>query len=81
MLADFLPGNAGSWALTRVRRLLLAALPDVRGVVAECDPVERCNETGAIVKCGHVGTIYKASNARLSLRQPGLVSPLRGVHP
>jgi hypothetical protein len=62
VLADFLPGNAESWALARMRRLLRAALPDVRGVVAYCDPIERRDEAGAVVKRGHVGTIYKASN-------------------
>ena len=47
-----------------MRRLLRQALPDVRGVVAYCDPIERRDEAGAMVKRGHIGTIYKASNAR-----------------
>ncbi|TAL65843.1 MAG: hypothetical protein EPN79_11890 [Burkholderiaceae bacterium] len=63
VLADELAANAESWALARMRRLLAKALPEVRGIVAYCDPVERRNELGELVKRGHIGTIYKASNA------------------
>lgn len=31
--------------------------------MAYCDPVERRDERGELVKRGHIGTIYKASNA------------------
>ena len=63
VLAERLAGNAESWALARMHALLRRALPDVRAVIAYCDPVERRDETGAIVKRGHIGTIYKATNA------------------
>ena len=58
-----LASNAESFCLARMHRLLKAAIPQVRGVLAYCDPVERRDETGAVVKRGHVGTIYKATNA------------------
>ena len=63
VLSDELAANAESWALARMRRLLSKALPEVRGIVAYCDPVERRDERGELVKRGHIGTIYKASNA------------------
>ena len=44
--------------------LLRQALPEVRGIVAYCDPIERRDECGELVKRGHVGTIYKAGNAQ-----------------
>ena len=63
VLLDALAANAESWALARMWRLLAQALPEVRGIVAYYDPVERRDERGALVKRGHVGTIYKATNA------------------
>ncbi|CAN7782907.1 hypothetical protein LJR175_008254 [Variovorax sp. LjRoot175] len=63
VLAEDLASNAESWSLARMKKLLREALPEVRGVVAYSDPIERRNETGALVKRGHVGTIYKATNA------------------
>lgn len=63
VLSDELAANAESWALARMRRLLARALPEVRGIVAYCDPIERRDERGELVKRGHIGTIYKASNA------------------
>ncbi len=62
VLADELAANAESWALARMKKLLHAALPDVRGVVAYCDPLERRDVDGTLVKRGHLGTIYRASN-------------------
>lgn len=64
VLDSTLASNAESWALVRMHRLLRQALPDVRGVLAYSDPVERRDEAGQVVKRGHVGTIYKATNAR-----------------
>lgn len=64
VLHDSVPGNGESWTLARMRHLRRAALPEVRAELAYCDPVERRDETGALVKRGHVGTIYKATNAR-----------------
>ena len=63
VLSDELAANAESWALARMRKLLAQALPEVQGIVAYCDPVERRDEHGELVKRGHLGTIYKASNA------------------
>jgi hypothetical protein len=63
VLTDSLAANAESWALARMKKLLREALPSVRGVVAYSDPIERRDETGALVTRGHVGTIYKATNA------------------
>ena len=62
-LHDELAANAESWAIARMHKLLRLALPDVRGVLAYSDPVERIDESGVVTKVGHVGTIYKAVNA------------------
>ena len=70
-LSPVLTFNAESWVIARMQRLLKRALPEVRGVLAYCDPVERRNEHGELVKRGHVGTIYRATNARFR----GLSSP------
>jgi len=42
-------GELGRYVLARMRRFLRAALPDVRGVVAYCDPIERRDEAGTEV--------------------------------
>lgn len=62
VLHDSCEANAESWALARMKRLLQDALPEVRGVVAYCDPIERRDVDGAVVKRGHLGTIYRATN-------------------
>ena len=62
-LGDELAANAESWALARMRRLLAQALPEVRGIVAYSDPIERRDEHGNLCKRGHIGCIYRASNA------------------
>lgn len=64
VMHDELAANAESWAIARMYKLLREALPQVRGVLAYSDPVERLNEEGVLVKRGHVGTIYKAVNAQ-----------------
>jgi len=63
VLDDTIASNGESWCIARMHRLLKAALPQVRGVLAYCDPIERRDENGSVVKRGHVGTIYKATNA------------------
>lgn len=63
VLCDELAANAESWALARMRRLLAVALPEVTGIVAYSDPIERRDEHGNLCKPGHQGTIYRASNA------------------
>lgn len=62
VLLDSCAANAESWALARMKRLLHEALPSIRGVVAYCDPIERRNIDGTLVKRGHLGTIYRATN-------------------
>lgn len=62
VLLDEVPANAESWFVARAFRLLRSQLP-VRGVVSYSDPVERVTANGAIVKPGHVGTVYQALNA------------------
>jgi hypothetical protein len=64
VLLDQVPGNGESWFLGRAFRLLRQLLPEVRGVLSYCDPVERRNAVGAIVKRGHIGTVYRAFNGR-----------------
>lgn len=63
MLLDELEANAESWSLARMRRLLAKSLPEVRGIVAYCDPLERRDEHGNLTKRGHLGVVYSASNA------------------
>ncbi|MBC8737212.1 hypothetical protein F6X40_10370 [Paraburkholderia sp. UCT31] len=63
VLLDSLEANAETWFLGRAFRLLKRHLPEVKGVVAYCDPVERRNAAGELVKRSHTGTIYRAHNA------------------
>jgi hypothetical protein len=63
VLDDSLAANAESWAIARMNRLLRRELPGISGVVAYCDPIERRDIDGRLVKRGHVGTIYRATNA------------------
>jgi hypothetical protein len=62
-LLDEAAANAESWSLARMKQLLKKALPAVQGVIAYCDPIERRHSDGTVVKRGHVGTIYKATNS------------------
>lgn len=64
VLLDSVEANGETWTLARAFRLLREALPEIRGVVSYCDPLPRYSKTGELVKKGHVGTIYKAFNAR-----------------
>ena len=63
VLLDEVEANGETWMLARAFRALREALPQVRGVVAYCDPLPRHNIRGEMVKRGHIGTIYKAHNA------------------
>lgn len=63
VLLDSLQANAETWSLGKAFKLLKHALPEVKGVVAYCDPVERRDEHGVLTKRGHTGTIYRAHNA------------------
>ena len=53
VLLDDVPANGESWFVARANRLMLDALPDVRGLLTYADPAQ-----------GHVGTIYQALNYR-----------------
>lgn len=61
VLLDDCPGNTESYFLGGVWRL--AAERDVRGVVSFSDPMPRTTGDGTVI-CGHVGTIYQATNAQ-----------------
>lgn len=62
VLLDAVPGNGESWFLGRCFRLLRQMLPEVRGVLSYCDPLERRDAEGRVVKRGHIGTVYRAFN-------------------
>ena len=64
VLLDEVEANGETWFLARAFRELRRALPEVRGVIAYSDPLPRYNADGVLVKRGHLGTIYKAHNAR-----------------
>lgn len=62
VLLDAVPGNGESWLLGRCFRLLRQLLPEVQGVLSYCDPLERRDAEGRVVKRGHIGTVYRAFN-------------------
>lgn len=53
--------NAESWFIARAHRMMRHHLPEIRGVVAYCDPIERRDASGQLVKRSHTGVIYRAS--------------------
>ncbi len=55
-----LVSNAESWFVARGHRLLRRAFPAVKGVVAYCDPLERRDAEGQLVKRSHTGVVYRA---------------------
>jgi hypothetical protein len=61
---DALATNAESWFIARAFRLRNAK-PEVRGVLAFCDPVERKDVDGTVTKPGHCGIAYRASGSSL----------------
>jgi hypothetical protein len=66
-LLDEVPFNGESFFIARAFRLA-RDIKGVRGVVAYCDPVERRDVDGALVKRGHLGGIYRATSARFGGR-------------
>lgn len=64
VLVDSVPGNGETYFLGRAFRALRRELPEVRGVLSYCDPLERRDADGRVVKRGHAGTIYHAHNGR-----------------
>lgn len=49
--------------LARAFKRLREALPELKGVCSYCDPLPRYNRDGVLIKAGHLGTVYKSSNA------------------
>lgn len=68
VLLDDVAANGESWCLGRAFRLLRRLLPEVRGVLSYCDPLERRDAEGRVVKRGHIGTVYRAFNGRFAGR-------------
>jgi hypothetical protein len=55
--------NAETWFTARSLKLLRKSIPSIKGVISYCDPVARYDQDGNETKRGHVGTVYRASNA------------------
>ncbi len=75
---DALHTNAESWFIARAFRLLRAAKPSVRGVLAFSDPVERRGTDGTVTKPGHLGVAYRAAGSAFAGRSAArklLVAP------
>ena len=64
VLLDEVPGTGESFFLSRARKLLAKAKPELDYIVSFSDPSERWSRVGELVKRGHIGTVYQASNAR-----------------
>lgn len=58
--------NAESWFIARAHRQLRHRLPILRGVVAYCDPLERRDALGQLVKRSHTGVVYRASGCEFA---------------
>lgn len=63
VLLDEVPANGESWFIARALRILRRELPEVAGVVSYSDPIERTTLAGELVKPGHIGIVYQATNA------------------
>lgn len=68
VLDDHVPGNGETWFLGKSFKLMRRLLPEVRGVISYCDPIERRTASGEIAKRGHIGTVYRAFNGRYAGR-------------
>lgn len=66
-----LTANAESWFVARAHRALRSRFPQLRGVVAYCDPIERLDASGQLVKRSHTGVVYRA----LGCLRKGISSP------
>lgn len=64
VLLDDVAGNGETWFLSRALRALRAEKPAIEAVLSYADPIERRAADGAIVKPGHIGTIYQAMSAQ-----------------
>lgn len=63
VLAPEVAFNGETWFIRRAFDALRQAKPDVRVCLSYADPVARTTSTGQVVKPGHFGSIYQASNA------------------
>lgn len=63
ILREDVKAMAESWFMARAFSLLRKAKPDLRAVIAYCDPLPRLDADGHEVKRGHIGTVYAALNA------------------
>lgn len=61
VLLNNVPANGESWFIARAFAVLRAR--GYTGVVSFADPVERSSVAGEVVKPGHIGVIYQATNA------------------
>jgi len=61
VLLDSVPANGETWFIARAFALLRAR--GYTGVVSFADPVARSSVAGEVVKPGHIGLVYQASNA------------------
>lgn len=61
VLDDSCPGNSESWFIARCHEYLYRDA--IRGVISFADPVPRRDLAGKVIFPGHVGTIYKSTNA------------------
>jgi hypothetical protein len=57
--------NSESYFVSRANKLLRKRFSDLRGLVSYCDPLERRDVTGQLVKRSHTGVIYRAINGSL----------------
>lgn len=64
VLLDEVAYGAETWFLARALKLLRAAKPDIAAVISYADPVERRTLDGAVIKPGHLGSIYSAGSGR-----------------
>lgn len=63
VLLNEVEGNGESWTAARAMRLARQTL-GISRFLAFCDPLPRTDEAGVIVKRGHGGTVYRATNAQ-----------------
>ncbi len=63
VLLDSVPFNGESFLIGKTLRMLKRKQPELRGCLSYCDPVPLYAEDGSIRKKGHVGTVYRCTNA------------------
>ena len=62
VLLDHVRRNGESWFIGQCFTLMRAERTDIDGVVSYADPIERRTLDGVVVKPGHLGIIYQATN-------------------